>query len=59
MCWSSVVIRLIVPPPDRDGVRLKMIPEELEKRKALLWNMMNVDVRLVSDLFSVPCLSIG
>ena len=32
---------------DRDGVG-KMIPEELDKRKALLWNMMSVDVRLVS-----------
>ncbi|KAI0917333.1 hypothetical protein AcV5_007828 [Taiwanofungus camphoratus] len=42
----------------RDGVRLKMIPEELEKRKALLWNMMNVDVRLATMLRRPPSMCI-
>ncbi|KZT12061.1 uncharacterized protein LAESUDRAFT_720038 [Laetiporus sulphureus 93-53] len=41
----------------RDGVG-KMIPEELDKRKALLWNMMSVDVRLALMLRRPPSLSI-
>ncbi|KAH9936325.1 uncharacterized protein B0H18DRAFT_868423 [Fomitopsis serialis] len=38
---------------NRDGVG-KMIPEELDKRKALLWNMMSIDVRLALMLRRPP-----
>ncbi|TFY53095.1 hypothetical protein EVJ58_g9643 [Rhodofomes roseus] len=41
----------------RDGVG-KMIPEELDKRKALLWNVMSVDVRLALMLRRPPSLHI-
>lgn len=41
----------------REGA-VKMIPEELDKRKALLWNMMNVDVRLALMLRRPPSLCI-
>ncbi|EPT05247.1 hypothetical protein FOMPIDRAFT_1155952 [Fomitopsis schrenkii] len=41
----------------RDGVG-KMIPEELDKRKALLWNMMSVDVRLALMLRRPPSIHI-
>ncbi len=33
---------------DRASTRSKVIPEELDKRKTLLWCMLNVDHRLVS-----------
>ncbi|KAL6303466.1 hypothetical protein BKA93DRAFT_734813 [Sparassis latifolia] len=43
---------------NRDGVRLKMIPEELDRRKTLLWNMMSVDVRLALMLRRPPSICI-
>ncbi len=33
--------------PDRNTSRSKVIPEELDKRKTLLWCMLNVEHRLV------------
>ncbi|KAH9950592.1 hypothetical protein B0H21DRAFT_866625 [Amylocystis lapponica] len=40
----------------RDAVRTKMIPEELDKRKTLFWNLLNVDVRLALMLRRPPSL---
>lgn len=34
---------------DRDNSRLKMIPEEYEKRKAIFWELLNLDCRMVGD----------
>ena len=33
---------------DRDAVRSKVIPEELDKRRTLLWDIVGLDARLVS-----------
>lgn len=37
---------------DRDGSRLKVIPEEYEKRRTLFWELMNLDCRIVSRFLS-------
>ncbi|OCH85576.1 hypothetical protein OBBRIDRAFT_891076 [Obba rivulosa] len=42
----------------RDVVRLKVIPEELDKRRALLWNIIEVDIRLALMLRRPPSFSI-
>lgn len=48
-----VVIFLIVLPflmrkLDRDGSRLKVIPEEYERRRAVFWELLNMDCRMVA-----------
>ncbi|EMD39931.1 hypothetical protein CERSUDRAFT_112176 [Gelatoporia subvermispora B] len=42
----------------RDVVRSKVIPEELDKRRALLWNIVEVDMRLALMLRRPPSFSI-
>ncbi len=34
-------------PTDRDKPRLKTIPEEDEKRRAVFWELLNMDCRMV------------
>ncbi|KAI0781976.1 hypothetical protein C8Q75DRAFT_728229 [Abortiporus biennis] len=43
---------------DRDGVRSKVIPEELDKRRALFWDLMSMDTRLALMLRRPPSLSL-
>ncbi|KAF8650016.1 hypothetical protein AX16_005468 [Volvariella volvacea WC 439] len=38
----------------RDNSRLKMIPEEYEKRKAMLWELLNLDCRMSLSLGRPP-----
>lgn len=33
--------------PDRDGSRMKRIPEEFEKRRTIFWELLNLDCRMV------------
>ncbi len=35
---------------DRDGSKLKVIPEEEDKRRFLFWELLNLDCRLVCSL---------
>jgi hypothetical protein len=45
---------------DRDVVRTKVIPEEIEKRRALFWELLHLDARLVrvgNSIYLRLCLS--
>lgn len=35
---------------DRDGAGRKVIPEEAERRRFILWELLNLDARLVSAM---------
>ena len=36
---------------DRNGEKSKVIPEEVEKRRSLFWELLYLDARLVSSQF--------
>jgi hypothetical protein len=41
------VLPILIGITDRDSVKSKVIPEEVEKRRALFWELMYLDARLV------------
>ncbi|KAJ7147142.1 hypothetical protein C8R43DRAFT_1012117 [Mycena crocata] len=43
---------------NRDGPRLKVIPEEYERRRAIFWELLNLDCRMSLSLGRPPSLSL-
>ncbi|KAJ6508508.1 hypothetical protein C8R45DRAFT_967653 [Mycena sanguinolenta] len=43
----------------RDGSRLKVIPEEYERRRAIFWELLNLDCRMSLSLGRPPSLSLS
>ncbi|KAJ6525276.1 hypothetical protein DFH09DRAFT_1188758 [Mycena vulgaris] len=43
----------------RDGSRLKVIPEEYERRRAIFWELLNLDCRMSLSLGRPPSLSLA
>ena len=39
---------------DRNGEKSKVIPEEVEKRRSLFWELLYLDARLVSSQHLFP-----